>query len=523
MITGKSIAKGAFIVMAATLLSRLLGFVREMIIAKQFGLTGATDAYLLAFTVPSGVAMAIAATISAGFIPVFNKYMVEDDRENATKVANTLLNVSFIVLFAIVILATFFAPELVKILAPGFHGEAANLTTELIRIMFPALIFISLMGLASGYLNSHQHFLFPALGPMITSIVIIAFILVLGPSMGIKGLAIGTTVGFVCQFLIQLPMMHRKGFRYKPEMAMNHPGVTKAFKLMLPVLIASLAPPLMMVIERGLASKLSTGSISALNYAYRLMQLPQGLFVMAISVPLFPALSSFAAQKDYERLKGTMIKGLSVLALIMIPASAGLIALDVPIVRLLFERGAFEAKDTILTAYVLTFYALALLPMAARDIFRRGFYALQDTVTPVLTTVGVLVLNIIFDLVLIKSMGIGGLAIGAALSSFVETLLLYYLLNGKVEGLPGKRFAILIVKLIIGAVIMGFAAHFCGNVIGTSINMSGKFGKLIQVCASVAVGFLVYLGTVILLKVDIVWEAMEMAKGYYKKITHSTR
>ena len=517
MITGKSIAKGALIVMSATLLSRLVGFVREIQIADYFGLKGVNDAYLVAYAIPYGIGMAFAAAISAGFIPVLSSYFVQNDQDKASTVANTLLNSIFTALLALSAVGIIFAPMLAKKLAPGFQGDSLVLTTELIRIMFPAIIFFSLTGLASGFLHSRQHFLFPALGPAVSSIVIIASVVAFGRTAGIQGLAVGTVVGAIGQLLIQAPVMYKKGFRYKPEFSILHPGVIKVFKLAVPVLVASLAPPLMVLVERGLASGLSTGSISALNYAFRLMQLPLGLFVMAVAVPLFPALSTFAAQNDYARLREIMFKGVKILALIMIPASAGLIALDRPIVRLLFEHGAFEAKDTIPTAYALALYSLALLPLAARDVFRRGFYALQDTLTPVKITLGVFALNIVLDIILVKKMGIGGIPLGAALSTFTEAVVLYFLIGSRLKGLPGKSFVVFLVKLAAASFVMGIAAHYTADYFGDHLNLAVARGRLMQVGISVAVGLIVYFGAIIVLRVREVWEALDLVRGFIRK------
>lgn len=518
MITGKSIAKGAMVVMGATLLSRLFGFFREMVIANRFGATGETDAYLVAFSVPVGVAMAVAAGISAGFIPVLNSYLVQQDREDANKVANTLINIVFVVLALTVGAAMAGAPFLVRLLAPGFSGEALALTVEMIRIMFPALAFVSLMGIASGFLNSHRHFLFPALGPLIASVFIIGAAVILGPAMGIRGLAVGTLAGYICQFLVQVPVMYKKGFRYRLEWDPAHPGVIRVFRLMVPVLAASMAPPLILIVERGLASELGTGSISALNYAFRLMQLPLGLFLMAVSVPIFPALSSFAAQKDLVRLKETLVKGVNVLALIMIPAAAGLIALSVPIVRLLFERGAFEAADTIPTAYALSVYALALLPFAVRDIFRRGFYSMQDTITPVAVTVGGFLINVALDLLLVRIIGLGGLALGAVLTALAEAAALFFLLDRKLAGLPGRSLLVLFLKLGAASLIMGVSTYYVGTLAGSAINLAAGTGRVLQVGLSVGFGFLVYLGAVTAFKVEEVGEAYGLLKGLLRKV-----
>lgn len=518
MISGKTIAKGAFIVMMATLLSRFFGFIREMVVARYFGLTGMTDAYLVAYTVPSGVAMAVSAALSAGFIPVISNYIVNKDRENAIKVTNSLFNLFFIVLLFVVVIAMGLAPFLVRILAPGFQGDSVVLTTNLIRIMFPALIFVGLVGLASGYLNSYQHFLVPASGPMVTSIIIIISVMLFSSTMGIKGLALGTMIGLTGQFFIQIPVMYHNGYRYRFDISLRHPGVVRSLKLMVPVLIASLAPPLLLLVERGLASTLRTGSISALNYAFRLMQLPQGLFVMAVSVPLFPALSSLAAQKEYEKLKQIINKGIIILAAVMIPASAGLIALDQPIVRLLFERGAFEAKDTVTTAYALAFYSLALLPLALRDIFRRGFYAVQDALTPVIITVGALILNVISDFVLVKFMGVGGLALGAALSTFGEALILYLLLNKKLNGLPWKSFAIILFKLLVAAVVMGITANKLGLFIESHMDISKTLIRIVQVGISMLGGIFVYLVCLVVLKVEVVKDLFQVGQGLKHKL-----
>ena len=523
MISGKSIARGALVVMAATLLSRLFGFIREMEIAGHFGLKGATDAYLVAFSIPSAVGLAVAAAVSAGFIPVLNGYLVHNDVENAGKVANTLLNSIFIFLIAIAGLGVLFAPALAARLAPGFDADSVRLTAGLIRLMFPGLVFVGLTGIASGYLNSRQHFLTPALAPMVTSIVVIISIIILGPSQGIKGLAIGTLAGFTCQLLIQLPVMYKKGFRYRLEFSLRHPGVVKVFKLMLPVLVGSMVPSIMLVIERGLASGLDVGSIAALNYAFRLMQLPQGLFVMAVSIPLFPALSSLAAQKDLTRLKEIMVKGINVLALIMIPATAGLIALDEPIVRLLFQRGAFEAKDTVPTAYALAFYALALLPLAVRDIFRRSFYALQDTFTPVTLTLLGFFVNIVLDLMFIKFFGLGGLALGASLSIAVEAVILYFMLNRKLTRLPGRSLITAFLKLAAASLIMGLAAYYVSGIIGSLVDLQTVRGRMAQVGLSVVAGLLVYLAAVVSFRVREVWEVLHMASGYWRKLVRGTR
>jgi len=235
-------------------------------------------------------------------------------------------------------------------------------------------------------------------------------------------------------------------------------------------------------------------------------------------VPLFPALSAFAAQNRLDRLRETLVKGVKVLSLIMLPACAGLIALSVPIVRLLFERGAFNAGDTVPTAYALSLYALALLPFSVRDIFRRGFYSLQNTLIPVVITVAAFILNVVLDFILVRFMGIGGLALGAVLTALVEAAALYILLSGRLGELQGRSLAVLLAKLAAASVVMGVLTYFCGGIIGLRVDLGTGMGRMIQVAGAVIFGLIVYVAALAVLKVSEIREAMDMLRGMYKKV-----
>ncbi|ADG83655.1 murein biosynthesis integral membrane protein MurJ [Thermincola potens] len=497
----KSLAKAASVIMVATLVGRFVGFIREMVIANQFGASVHTDAYVVAYTIPSMVAMALAGAFNAAFLPVFNDYLVSRDRGEANNLANTTINLVAVFFITLITAAFVLSPYIVKLLAPGFDRASLALTAKLFRIILPALLFIGLMGLISAILNSYRHFLFPALGPMITSLVTIGFVLALGRRWGIASLAAGTMVGFAAQFLFQLPVMWKKGFQYRLIISWSHPGVKKTLWLMLPVVLGVIIGQAPVFVERGLASTLEAGSISALNYANRVMQLPLGLFVAAISIPVFPALSVYASKREYGQLKETLIRGISLFFLILVPAAVGLLTLNKPIIKLLFEHGEFTVHNTVVTANALAYYALAIIPWALRDILTRSFYALQDTVTPVLIAAVGAMATVLFDLLLVKIMGVGGLALGLALGLSANVLLLYVYLRRKLGKIFPAHWLLTLGKIISAGAVMALVTAMLYNLLGSYVPDSSRQGLLLKILLAGAAGVLVYFFGLLLLKV----------------------
>lgn len=514
---GKKIARAAAVVMLATLFSRLFGFVRDTVIAGNFGATMQTDAYMMAFTIPSMVAMALAAAFNAAFVPVFNKYLADEQEEEAQVMASIIINILTVAFLVITGLALLYAPALVRLMAPGFNAEATRLTVIMIRIIFPGLIFIGLMGLASGMLNSYRHFLTPALGPMVTSIIIVAAIYFLSPRYGIVSVAIGTLLGYAGQFAVQIPVMARKGFRYRPAFNFSHPGVRRAFKLMGPVILAAALGQAAILVERRLGSGLVSGSISALNFAFRVTQLPQALFVTAVSVPLFPAIAGYAARGELAEVRETLVKGINFFALLLIPVIAGLIVLNKPLIRLLFQRGAFDAQATEMTALLLGIYALALFPLALRDILTKGFYALHDTVTPVAVTAVTVTVNIVLDFILVRSIGAGGLAVGAVAGIFINAGCLYFLLGRKIDGLAMGQVMWLLVKVVTASAVMAGTVYATSLALAAGLDLHTSTGRVLQVGVSALVGSLTYLVMILVLRVGEFYELINLFRDYRKK------
>lgn len=503
----KSIAQAAVVVMLATLLSRLFGFVRNTVIAGRFGATLQTDAYMMAFTIPSMVAMALAAAFNAAFVPVFNKYLADEQEKDSRVMASTIINITIVFFLVLIGLALVYAPALVRLMAPGFNAEAARLTVIMIRVIFPGLLFIGLMGLVSGILNSYRHFLVPALGPMVTSIIIVITIYLLAPQYGIISVAIGTLLGYAGQFAVQIPVMARKGFRYRPVINLSHPGVRRTFKLMGPVILAAVLGQVVIFVERRLGSHLISGSISALSFAFQVAQLPQALFVTAVSVPLFPALAGYAAKGELVEVRETLVKGISFFALLLIPVIAGLIVLKEPLIRLLFQRGAFDAQATEMTAALLGIYALALFPLALRDILTKGFYAMHDTVTPVAVTACTVTVNIILDIILVRYIGAAGIALGSVISVLINAGCLYFLLGRKLHGLAWGQVLWLLAKVLAASAVMAVAVYVTSSTLAGWFDLLTATGRILQVGIAALVGFLIYLMMIILLRVK-EWQAL---------------
>jgi putative peptidoglycan lipid II flippase len=457
------VAKAAGVVGAATLLSRVMGYVRDMVMSWAFGTTAAADAFYVAYRIPNLLRELLAeGSMSAAFIPVFTETLTKGSKDEARRLANAVFARLLVILVIVTGLGIIFAPYIVKLIAWGWkfkdHRDKFLLAASLTRMMFPYLLFIGMAALAMGMLNSLRSFLLPALSPVMLNVMTIGSVVLLSPRMPepIMGAAVGVVLGGLFQFLIQLPGLKRQGMMLTPRFSPTHPGVGKIGSLALPVFISSSVTQLNIFISTILASFLATGSITFLFYGMRFIHFPLGIFGVAIATAVLPTLSAQAAKQEMEQFRETLSLGIRLVFFIMFPAMAGLIMLRVPIINLLLEHGEFNRVSTLGVSAALLYYAIGLWAFAGVRVVSQAFYSLQDTKTPVRIAMLALAANILLSVLLIQTpLQHGGLALANSLAAALNITLLIRRLRKKIGRMDGRRIFMSLLKIVPASVLMG--------------------------------------------------------------------
>jgi len=512
----EQVTKAATIVMLAILVSRILGFIRERAVAEVFGRTATTDVFFAAFALPDLMyQLLVGGALSSAFIPVFTQYLAKDDEKEAWYVASVFLNVTFLILLLVMVLGVIFTPQLAPFVGMGFSGEQRDLLILLMRVTFPAVFFTALAGLCMGVLHSYQKFFLPALGPIVYNLGQILGAYILGPIIGIMGMAVGTVVGALGNFSIQLPTVVKRAKKYyRPVVDFRHPGIRRMGMLMLPAILGLSISQVNVIVSQNLASTLETGSIVALRLANRLINFPLGIFAMGISTAVFPTLARLTAKGETDEYRRTLSFGLRVIFFITIPSAFGMAFLREPIVRLLFESGEFLPADTLATAFALLFYVPGLIAQSALQVTTRGFYSLQDTKTPVKIGFVTVVLNFLLSLVFLRwtDLGAGGLALAYSLSSIFNMILAMGILGRRVGGLMDLRLWNTVFKSVIASGFMGVGAYYTAALLTDYLPMASKLGQAVQTFAAIGVGIVVYLILSVLFKMEESYYFLELVK-----------
>ncbi|MEX0830698.1 MAG: murein biosynthesis integral membrane protein MurJ [Nitrospirales bacterium] len=433
------ISRAAGLIGAATFCSRILGFIRDIVLANLFGANAAADAFYIAYRIPNLLRELFAeGSMSSAFIPVFTEYHSTRSREETWELASAAFTTLLTLVTIVTLLGILAAPSLVWLLAPGLHDDAAQLatTTLLTQIMFPYLVFVSLAALAMGILNALRSFAIPALAPVFFNVCVIVFALGISPWLDqpIVAVAMGIVVGGLAQFLMQLPGLHKKGFLLSWNFHPTHPGVKRMGFLLIPTLLGLAVTQINLTISTILASYFEGGP-TYLFYAMRLIQFPLGIFGVAMATAILPSLASHAAKGAHNELRATVNFGLRMVFFIMLPSMVGLMLLRTPIIQLFFEHGAFSAFDTIGTASALLGFSVGLWAFASYRILAMAFYSLQDTRTPAAVAVVSVGINIGLSLWLMTPLAHTGLALAAGLAAIGNTLILATILGRRLQGL----------------------------------------------------------------------------------------
>ncbi len=466
-----NVARSAGVVGIAVMCSRVLGLVRELVFAALFGANAATDAFTTAFRAPNLLRDLFAeGALSTAFVTTFSKKIQTEGDQSAWCLASKVATLTTVFMSAVTLLGVLFAPYLIGLLAPGFNPAKAELTILLTRIMFPFILLVSLAALVMGMLNAKNVFGMPAMASSFFNLgsiiggVGIGYLL--DPTFGTQsliGLAIGTLVGGFLQFAVQLPSLRKVGFRFTPDFRWRDEGVRTVLLLMGPAVIAASAVQVNVMVNTIFASFLQDGSQTWLNYAFRLMQLPLGLFGVAVGTVTLPVLSRIAATGARGEFAGTLAKSLRLALLMTVPAAAGLMFMSEPIIRLIFERGRFDHADTIATAGALQFYAIGLVAYSGIKVVTPAFYAMDKRHAPMLVSLASILLTAALNFVLtfVLDMGHRGLALSTGIVAVTNFIVLYVLMRratGKDESgeMPGFLMNLTVATLgLVGAAWAG--------------------------------------------------------------------
>lgn len=498
--TSKKITKYFSRVSFAILICRIFGYIRDMFVAKFFGAGLFADAFYAAYRIPNLFRRLLGeGALSASFIPVFTEYLTQKTKKEAEELFNAVFTTLFLLLSTLTILGIIFAPELTRIVAWGFeiNPQKLELTITLVRIMFPYLLLICLAALLLGTLNALHIFFLPSLSPLTLDFAEIVYILIIAGYLAspVKGLAVAVVIGGLGQFAFQLPILFKNGWRLRFKIDFRHPGLRRILFLMLPAMIGFSVEQINSFIDTLCGSFLKEGSVTALYYSNRLMQLPLALFGIAMAMVSLPLMSKSASEKNIGELKETLSQSLRTIFFIIIPASIGLMVLAEPIVRLLFERGAFNAEATKLTSRALFYYALGTFAYAGTKIVAAAFYSLQDTRTPLATAAIALSLNVALNLILMVYMGVGGLALATAISSMVNLTTLLVILRLRLGRLGLKRMFKTVGQTLLASAGMGVVCYLLAYRIFYRSNF-------FAVSISITVGVILYFFLAHLLKIE---------------------
>jgi putative peptidoglycan lipid II flippase len=518
----RNIARAAGLMSAATMISRVLGYVRDMVIAFYLGATQISDAFFLAFRIPNLLRELFAeGSTASAVIPVLTEYE-GTDRAEAARLVRIAFGFVVVVSGAVTVLGVVFAPQIVSVIGSGFTSEAQiSLTVTLTRMMFPFLFFISLASVAMGALNTRRVFFVPAVAPAFLNICIIAMTFTIAVQYGrpVMGAALGVSLGGLVQFLVQVPLMKRHGYRLMPLINFNHPGLRKILKLVLPMTFTISVSQIYVLVASIIATYLPEGSITYLFYSMRLIHFPIGVFGVAMGMAVLPSLSAHAHRGDIMSVKEDFSFSLRLLFFITVPAMAGLIALREPIINLLFQHGnVWDYTATKKTGQALLFYSLGIWAVVGVRVMTSTFYSLQNTKTPMKVAALGLAVNIVLCLALMGPMLHNGLALAHAAAATLNFTILFLLLRRHLGGFPAREIVRSFLRAAAASAVMGV---FCALVLrGEHWQSAGNSGlKAAWLAGTIVLAIGVYAGVSALLRTEELSFVVKLLKTRGRKET----
>jgi putative peptidoglycan lipid II flippase len=540
----QSVAKSAGIVSIAVMFSRVFGLIRETIFARFFGAGFLYDAFIVGFRIPNLLRDLFAeGALSAAFVKVFTDYQLKNSEKEAWRLASLVFNALAVVLSVIAIAGVLLSPLLVKIITYNYLGdpnhyyppEKAALATTLMQIMFPFILLVALAALAMGVLNTKGRFGIPASASTAFNIASIIAGLALAywlsggswerssdkfaiPSdaaqWAIVGMSMGTLLGGLAQLLIQVPSLFKVGFRFSLSLSFRDEGVRRVMRLMAPAIIGTSAVQVKVVVDTIVASGIDGGA-SWLSYAFRLMQFPIGVFGVAIGTAAIPTLSRLASQGDFDKFRSTLSDAIKLVMLLAIPSACGLVVLGDPIVRLIYERGEFDAFDTNMVAWGLTAYSVGLAGYAAIKVLSPAFYALDDAKTPMYVSLASIAIHVVTSFGMMQLLstvgrsaerpngyGHAGVALATSIVALSNFLALTFLMRRRISRINGRDILVSLAKIFVASAVMSAAAYAVYHFLHSSFDGRGFTMRLIETMVPIAIAGVVFVISAKLLRID---------------------
>lgn len=501
----------ALVLMLIILTSKITGFFRDIVLAQTFGAGEITDAYLTALNIPVVLFDGISAALGTTFIPIYFKIKSSKGQEEVNKFTSNILNIVILVSLVFVLLGVIFAPYIVKIFAVGFKGDVFDLTVNYSKILIFSMVFIAINGLVSSYLvASGNVYISGAITIPFNIFVIIAIIFASVTESYV--MVYGTLIAYIAQLLFQLPLLIKKGYKHRLTVNLRDENIRQILFLVIPVFIGSYINQINAVVNRTLASTLDSGSITALNYANKLNMFAVGVIAVAISTIMYPILSKLASEGNKKLFKINISKSINMIVIIMLPIMVVMTTFSTEIVKVLFEEGSFNSHDTYLTSTALFFYSIGILSYGLKELLAKSFYSLQDTKTPVRNATISVVINIVFSIILVNIMGIGGLALASSISATVTTMLLLISLRKKIGKIGFSYILKTFIKGAIASIVMYIIMRIAYNYIfiyGSRFALESRKFIAFNCFISVILGMSTYLIVVLALKVKEVKEIFD--------------
>jgi putative peptidoglycan lipid II flippase len=510
------VGRAAMVILVATLVGRTLGLLRDIAVAAIFGAQADTDAFFLAYKIPYLLTLMVAGALTATFVPLFSYRLATGRREEAWDLSVNIGNIIATALIGVSVVLAIIAPWLIPLVGPGLKAATVAKGVFLFRILMIGFVFDGLAGLVVGMLNSLRKFALAAFAPAAGTVATIVLMMALARPLGITSYALGSVAGSIVGLFLLFPGLRGRGIRYRPRVRWADPAVREVAGMVWPILLGSAVGKISIFCDQLLASLLATGSISSLNYADKLFQLPLGLFVAGITVPIFPLLSEQVAAKAPERVRATLDFALRLMAFLLVPATVGIVLLRYPIIGLLLQHGKFTAADTSRTAWALLFLCLGLYPYAGRDTVTRVFYAHHDTRTPVKISAATVVLNIGVSYLLMRFIGVGGLTLGTTIALSINFVVLLWLLKRKIGVIGFRKTFQSLLKVLAASAVMGGVIWGVDYLVAP-VAGAGILGNALRVVAGLVVGVATFLSVARLAKIPELAETVDMLRAVVRR------